>query len=93
MDYEEWLTSKDLEYREGILYMAGVNTVDIAEKYGTPIYVINEDLIRKRYKTLKKVLDSVYKNNHIHFAVKANSSLSVLKILESEGSYFDCTST
>jgi diaminopimelate decarboxylase len=93
MDYEEWLTSKDLEYREGILYMAGVNTVDIAEKYGSPIYVINEDLIRKRYKTLKKVLDSVYKNNHIHFAVKANSSLSVLKILESEGAYFDCTST
>ena len=93
MDYEEWLKSKDLEYREGILYMAGVNTVDIAKTYGTPIYVINEDLIRKRYKTLKNLLDSVYKKNQIHFAMKANSSLSVLKILESEGAYFDCTST
>jgi len=93
MDYEEWLKSKDLEYREGILYMADVNTVEIAKKYGTPIYVINEDLIRKRYKTLKKVLNSVYKNNQIHFAMKANSSLSILKILESEGAYFDCTST
>ncbi|MHA2366937.1 MAG: hypothetical protein ACXAC7_23495, partial [Candidatus Hodarchaeales archaeon] len=88
MDYEEWLKSKDLEYREGILYMAGVNTVDIAKQYATPIYVINENLIRKRYKTLKKVLDSVYKNNQIHYAMKANSSLSVLKILESEGAYF-----
>ena len=93
MDYEEWLKSKDLEYREGILYMADVNTVEIAKTYGTPIYVINEDLIRKRYKTLKKVLNSVYKNNQIHFAMKANSSLSILKILKSEGAYFDCTST
>ncbi len=93
MDYEEWLKSKDLEYREGILYMTGVNTVDIAKKYGTPIYVINEDLIRKRYRTLKKVLDSEYNNNQIHFAMKANSNLSVLKILESEGAHFECTST
>ena len=93
MDYEKWLKSKDLEYHEGILNMASVNTVDIAKKYGTPIYVINEDLIRKRYKTLKKVLDSVYNNNQIHYAMKANSSLSVLKILESEGANFECTST
>ena len=93
MDYENWLKNKDLEYREGILYIAGVNTIDIAEKYGSPIYVINEDLIRKRYRTLKNVLDSVYKNNQIHFAMKANSSLSVLKILESEGACFECTST
>ncbi len=93
MDYTKWLKNKDLEYKGGILQFANLNTIDIAEKYGTPIYVINEEMIRKRYKKLKENLDSVYKKNFVHFAVKSNSNLSVLKILNSEGACFDCTST
>ena len=93
MNYEEWLKNKDLEYKNGILNIADVSTIELAEKFGTPIYVINEQMIRKRYQKLKQVLDSEYKNNSIHFAMKSNSSLSVLKILNSEGAYFDCTST
>ncbi|KKM71701.1 hypothetical protein LCGC14_1427950 [marine sediment metagenome] len=92
MKYSEWLKNKDLEYKEGILFFASVNTIEIAKEFGTPIYVINEKLIRTRYKGLKKILDSEYKKNKIHFAVKANSNLSILKILGSEGASFDCTS-
>ncbi|NVM37423.1 MAG: diaminopimelate decarboxylase [Candidatus Lokiarchaeota archaeon] len=93
MDYFEWLSYKDLEYRDGILYFANMNTIEIAEKYGTPIYIINEKMIRKRYRELKDMLNSVYKKNRIHFAVKSNTNLAVLKILSSEGSFFDCSST
>jgi len=93
MEYEDWLKNKDLEYKNGILNFANVSTVELAEKFGTPIYVINEQMIRKRYQKLKQVIDSEYENNSIHFAMKSNSSLSVLKILNSEGAYFDCTST
>ncbi|MFW9896733.1 MAG: diaminopimelate decarboxylase, partial [Candidatus Thorarchaeota archaeon] len=75
------------------LHFADLNTIDIANEYGTPIYVINEESIRKKYRDLKKHLDSVYEKNSIFYAVKANSSLSVLKILYSEGASFDCTST
>ena len=92
MKYTDWLNKKGLEYRNDVLYFAGTNTLDIVEKYGTPIYVINEQIIRERYRILKKVVNSEYKKNQIHFAVKANSNLSVLKILNSEGSSFDCTS-
>jgi len=93
MDYAEWLKNKDLEYKEGNLHFGNLNMIDIAEKYGTPIYVINEQTIRKRYRNLKKQLDSLYKKNTIYFAVKSNSNLSVLHILKSEGAFFDCTST
>ncbi|MHA1489045.1 MAG: diaminopimelate decarboxylase [Promethearchaeota archaeon] len=93
MDYEEWLRNKELKYRDNILYFADVSTIELAEKYSTPIYIINEQLIRKRYKQLKNVLASEYKRNEIHFAVKANSNLSILKILNSEGANFDCSST
>ncbi len=92
MEYTEWLKYKDLEYRDGILYFENVNTLDLAKKYGTPCYIINENMIRKRYNELKNVMDSEYIKNDIHFAVKANSNLSILKILDSEGSHFDCTS-
>lgn len=55
MNYIDWLNYKDLEYRQEILYFANLNTLDIAEKYGTPIYVINEQMIRKRYKEVKEI--------------------------------------
>jgi diaminopimelate decarboxylase len=93
MNYTDWLSRKGLEYKDGILYFVGMNTLDIAKKYGTPIYIISEEIIRKRYFELKGILNSEYKNNTIYFAVKANSNLSVLKILDSEGASFDCTST
>jgi diaminopimelate decarboxylase len=86
------LKYKDLEYRNGVLYFNNINTLDLAKKYGTPSYIINEDTIRKRYIELKKIIDSEYKKNDIHFAVKANSNISILKILDSEGAHFDCTS-
>ncbi|MBY9020246.1 MAG: diaminopimelate decarboxylase, partial [Candidatus Lokiarchaeota archaeon] len=92
MKYSEWLNMKALEYRNNVLYFAGKNTLDISKEYGTPIYVINEQTIRDRYKKLKEFLNSEYENNRIHYAVKANSNLSVLKILHSEGAFFDCTS-
>ena len=93
MNYNDWLNRKDLEYRDGKLYFANLNTLDIAKKYGTPIYVINEKVVRKSYRTLKGKLDLEYKRNRIYYAVKSNTNLSILKILASEGSYFDCSST
>lgn len=36
----------NLENRGGILYFGGVNTVKMAEKYGSPLYLMDEDRIR-----------------------------------------------
>ncbi len=92
MEYQEWLKKKDLEYKEGILYYDNMDTQQLAKDYGTPLYIINEKLIRKRYNQLKVALNSEYKNNEIHYAVKANSNLAVLKILKSENASVDCSS-
>lgn len=92
MEYEKWLKHKDLEYKGGILHIGGMSTIVLAKKYGTPIYVINERLVRQRYQALKNLLNGAYQNNQIYFAVKANTNLSILKILHTEGAGFDCTS-
>jgi len=93
MEYSDWLKRKNLEYIDNHLYFAKLKTIDLAKQYGTPIYVINEALIRQRYKELKKAVSKEYENNKILFSVKANSNLAVLKILETEGASVDCVST
>ncbi|MHA1105174.1 MAG: diaminopimelate decarboxylase [Promethearchaeota archaeon] len=93
MNYEAWLKNKCLEYRDGVLYFGDISTLDLANQYETPLYVNNEQMIRDRYKKLKNAINFEYKNNEIHFAVKANSNIAILRILKSEGASFDCTSS
>ncbi len=88
-----WLKHKDLEYRDGNLYFGEESTKDLAEKYGTPLYVINEDLIVERYQTLRKILKAKYEKTRIHYAVKANTNLAMLRILQKQGVYADCVSS
>jgi len=93
MKNSDWLKRKHLEYINDQLYFGGIRTIDLANQYGTPIYVINEELIRDRYRAIKEVISKEYTNNRIHYSVKANTNLAVLKILESEGASVDCVST
>lgn len=92
MEYKEWLKNKDLKYIDNYLHCSNFNVQELAMEYGTPVYITNESIIRKRYREISNVLKSTLSNYNIHYAVKANSNLSILKILHSEGSYFDCTS-
>ena len=92
-DQTDWLKHKDLEYKDGVLHFGEQSTKKLAEKYGTPLYVINEVLIRSRYKNLKKLLLKRYENTRIHYAVKANTNIAVLRVLQQEGAYADCVSS
>ncbi len=81
-----------LESRNGQLFIDGVSTKDLAEKYDTPLYVISERRIRDNYKRLHLALTQNYPKVKIYFAMKANSNLSVLKTLETEGANIDAVS-
>jgi diaminopimelate decarboxylase len=80
------------ENRNGELYVDSVSTVQLAKKYDTPLYVISEKRISENYNRLRKSLTSNYSKVRIHYAAKANSNLSVLKILEKEGAFLDVVS-
>lgn len=62
----------------------------LAEKYGTPLYVYSASTIRERFRTF----DSAFKRIHhtVCYSVKANSNLSLLKMLAKMGSGFDVVS-
>jgi diaminopimelate decarboxylase len=87
----QWL-NEPLENRDGELYFDGVSVANLAEVFGTPLYVISESRIRDNYRRLRNALISNYEKIRVYYAAKANSNLSVLKILEKEGSYLDAVS-
>ena len=51
----DWLKNKGLEYRDGVLYFANMNTIEIAEKFGTPIYITSEEIIEEADKIFNVV--------------------------------------
>ncbi|ACJ76112.1 ornithine decarboxylase [Thermosipho africanus H17ap60334] len=60
----------------------------LAEKHGTPILVMDLEVVRDNY---KRLVENV-KNSKIYYAVKANSHIEILKLLRDLGSYFDVAS-
>ena len=60
----------------------------LAEEHGTPIFVIDHEIIRQNYKEFKERLPNI----QVYFAVKANSDPEIVKTLYGMGSSFDVAS-
>jgi len=88
---QQWLNGP-LENRDGELYFDGVSAAELAEAFDTPLYVISESRIKDNYTRLHNALTSNYEKIRVYYAAKANSNLSVLKILEKEGACLDAVS-
>jgi len=81
-----------LEDRKGSLFFDGFSVKELAEKYDTPLYLLSEKRIRDNYNRLHNALISHYKHLRVYYAAKANTNLTVLRILQSEGAYLDTVS-
>lgn len=83
---------KILENRNGELYIDSVSTLELAKKFDTPLYVISETRIRENYRRICDALIKNYEKIRIYYSAKANTNISILKILKSEGAYIDTVS-
>ena len=63
---------------------------EIAAAVGTPCYVYDADIIRVAYATLDAAFDGY--PHAIHYALKANSALAVVRLVHSLGSHADANS-
>ncbi|MHC1598102.1 MAG: diaminopimelate decarboxylase [Candidatus Methanofastidiosia archaeon] len=68
----------------------GIDAGELIEKYGSPLYVYEEDVIRRRFNELRSAIS--YPKTCIHYAAKANSNHAVLSLLNELGSGIDATS-
>lgn len=70
---------------KGHLTIGGVDTVYLKEKYGTPLYVMDEDLIRKYMKEYVDSLNEYYDGNGMPlYASKAFSCKHIYKVASEE---------
>lgn len=79
--------------KNGNLAIGGVDTVALAEQYGTPLYVMDEQLVRKTCRRFKDSIDKYYDGKGlVCYASKAFSCLEMCRIIKSEGIGLDVVS-
>ena len=77
-------------YRDNELSVEEVTLADIAEKEGTPCYVYSSAAILSQYRAYEQAFGTA--PHQVCFAVKANSNLSILRMLAEAGAGFDIVS-
>ena len=84
------MSSTGFDRRNGVLHAEGVPLPTIAAAVGTPAYVYCAGTIRARYQRLAQAFEGI--PHRIHFAMKANSTLAVLRLLQELGAGVDIVS-
>lgn len=79
-----------VHYRDNELYVEDVALAEIAATVGTPVYVYAAAYIKNQFAALNQAFANV--PTKIHYSVKANSNLAILKLLAEMGSGFDVVS-
>lgn len=75
----------------GNLSIGGCDLTELAEKYGTPLYVLDEETIRAVCRDYKKAF-SKYKKVRMMYASKALCTMGTSVLISSEGFGFDVVS-
>jgi diaminopimelate decarboxylase len=77
------ITQKSNFYRQ-------TNPIALIAKYGSPLYVYNETILRQRCREMKNLI--TYPRFQVNYSMKANGNLTLLKIAREEGLRVDTMS-
>ena len=76
--------------KSGELFLQNLSLKKLVDHYKTPTFVYDSNLIKNSFYMLKKIMDPL--NGKIHFAVKSNDNLGVIKYINSLGAGTDVVS-
>ena len=83
----------NLGIKNNTLYFGGRSTVELAEKYGTPVYVMDEQTIRNNCRKYTVAMKKYFgENARAFYASKACSFKKIYNIMQSEGMCVDVVS-
>ncbi|MBA9027259.1 MULTISPECIES: diaminopimelate decarboxylase [Bacillaceae] len=74
------------------LEIGGVDTVQLAAEYGTPLYVYDIELIRERARGFKQTFENLGISAQVAYASKAFSSIAMIQLVKEEGLSLDVVS-
>lgn len=80
-----------LSIRNGHLYIEDCDTVDLAGKFGTPLFVVSENHLRRNLQRYKTAFDKHWPEGRVRLmpSIKANPVIAARRVLSDEGSGYD----
>ncbi|MBI2866581.1 MAG: diaminopimelate decarboxylase [Chloroflexi bacterium] len=82
-------TTVDLQ---GHLVIGGCDTVELAQTYGTPLYIFDEATLREQCRSFNVVFHSYYPDSQVLYACKAFICKALARLLAEEGQGLDVVS-
>lgn len=80
-----WEIGNFLEAKDQHLQIDGIDAVELAQEYGTPLFVFSESRIRHNIARLKKVENAIPRPLKICYAAKAMSTMGILTAVKDAG--------
>ncbi|MDE1819471.1 MAG: diaminopimelate decarboxylase [Euryarchaeota archaeon] len=74
------------------LTLEGLSVRELAERFGTPLYVTSEARLRSNARRLRHAFETSWEPFRLLYAVKANNNPEIVRALRSEGCGADCSS-
>lgn len=81
-----------LENREGQLYVDGVSARSLADRWGTPLYVMSETALRSRMREFREAMASSELETEVIYASKAFLCKAMVRLVADEGLSMDVVS-
>ncbi|MEO6486586.1 MAG: diaminopimelate decarboxylase [Thermoanaerobaculia bacterium] len=75
-----------MHFQNGRLHIGNISTLDVASRFGTPVYVYDAASIARQIENLRRAFASI--PFQPFYAMKANGNLSILRLVRSHG--FGC---
>jgi diaminopimelate decarboxylase len=88
--HQDWRAMHFFRYRAGELYAEEVSVKQLAQKYGTPLYVYSSNTLLRHFRAYDDAFDDY--PHIICFAVKSNSNTAVLRLFANNGGGADIVS-
>jgi diaminopimelate decarboxylase len=84
-----------LSVRDGHLFIEELDTVELVSKFGSPIFVMSENQLRRNVRRYRKAFEERWREGDVHIlpAIKANWNLALRCILTQEGAGCDVYSS
>ena len=81
-----------MEIKENELYIGGVSSTNLVSEFGSPLYVMDEELLINTCKSYNKNFKCKENNNRVAYAGKAFLTMAMCKLINEQGLYLDVVS-
>jgi diaminopimelate decarboxylase len=79
-----------MHFENGSLHIGSISTIDLADRFGTPLYVYDAAVIRRQIENLRRAFGAL--PFRPFYAMKANSALAILRLVHGAGFGADAVS-